>query len=578
MNRTAFAEMELSKEVLKSISEMGFEQATSIQAETIPLLLSGTDLMGQSRTGTGKTLAFALPVVEKIDLSKKGVQALILCPTRELCIQVSEEVAKLSKHRRGLLALPIYGGQSYDRQITGLKRGAQIVIGTPGRLIDHMRRGTLKLDTVAMVVLDEADEMLDMGFQEDLETILQQTPKTRQTALFSATMPAAIQQIARKYLNKPQVIKVKQESLSVPAIDQSYIEVRGQMKLEALCRCLDFHNVDLGIVFCNTKLGVDDLVGHLQARGYSAEGLHGGHSQAQRDRIMGHFRNGRCEILVATDVASRGIDVKDIQLVVNYDLPKDIEDYVHRIGRTGRAGKTGKAISFASGKEVFRLRSIEKYANTKIRNTPLPSFAQVEAMQQMALLEKVRETLIQGGLEKYVSLVEALSKEEFTATDVACGLFKMLGTPSGKAKTAGESEGNSATRSENEGRYSSGSNYSGSDREGRGNRNEGRNDKEFRKKDRGDREPREQSAFPESIGKRVVISLNVGRQRDVRPKDILGALANETGLPGFVFGAIKVDLKQTLVEVPEQDLELILQKMEGTRIKSTVIHPKRSDY
>jgi ATP-dependent RNA helicase DeaD len=279
---------------------------------------------------------------------------------------VAEQVGKIGKHKRNLYALPIYGGQAYDRQLHGLKRGAQIVIGTPGRLIDHLERGSLKLDQVKMVVLDEADEMLDMGFQEDMEKILSHVPGDRQTVLFSATMQPGIRRLATKFLRNPLTIKSSVEAMSVPAIEQAYMEVRGPMKLEALTRVLDFHRVKLGIVFCNTRIGVDELVEHLQARGYSAEGLHGEHKQNVRDRIMAKFRSRTVEILVATDVASRGIDVKDVEMVVNYDLPKDTEDYVHRIGRTGRAGKKGLALSFASGRDLFRLRNIESFSKIKI--------------------------------------------------------------------------------------------------------------------------------------------------------------------------------------------------------------------
>jgi ATP-dependent RNA helicase DeaD len=366
MSKVLFTELSLSKDVLKAIEELGFETSTAIQGEAIPVILDGKDVIGQSRTGTGKTIAFAVPAVEKIDPSKDHVQALILCPTRELCIQVAEQVGKLGKYRKNLRTLPIYGGQAYDRQLHGLRRGAQIVIGTPGRLIDHLERGSLKLDKVTQVILDEADEMLDMGFQEDLEKILVTVPAERQTVLFSATMQPGIRRLAQKFLKDPVTIKTTPESMSVPSIEQFYMEVRGFMKLEALTRVLDFHKISLGIVFCNTRLAVDELVEHLQARGYDAEGLHGEHKQAMRDRIMARFRARTVEILVATDVASRGIDVKDVELVVNYDLPKDEEDYVHRIGRTGRAGANGIAISFASAGERNYLERIERFIGKKL--------------------------------------------------------------------------------------------------------------------------------------------------------------------------------------------------------------------
>jgi ATP-dependent RNA helicase DeaD len=557
MSSILFSDLPLSKDVLKSIEDLGFETATAIQGEAIPPILEGRDVIGQSRTGTGKTIAFAVPAVEKADPSNQAVQALILCPTRELCIQVAEQVGQLARHRKGLRPLPIYGGQAYDRQLHGLQRGAQIVIGTPGRLIDHLERGSLKLDAVKLVVLDEADEMLDMGFQEDLERILQSVPAERQTVLFSATMQPGIRRLAQKFLRDPLAIKTSPESLSVPAIEQAYMEARGPMKLEALTRVLDFHRVRLGIVFCNTRIGVDELVQHLQARGYSAEGLHGEHKQAMRDRIMSRFRSGAVEILVATDVASRGIDVKDVELVVNYDLPKDEEDYVHRIGRTGRAGKTGLALSFASGRDLFRIRNIEKFSKTRIPRRQVPTLDQVEAAQHSVLLDKVRETLSRGGLERYAALVDTLTEGDLTASDVAAALLKMS-LPESDSRGEGDAFG-TAFREDRPGRREPG----------------GRDDGGWQGKG-GKRRPKEESGIPEGgMGK---LFLNIGKFQGVRPKDVLGALAGETGLPGQTFGDIQVFPKHTLVEIPEDRIDEVLAGFKRVRIKGVPVKARRAAF
>jgi len=360
MQTKLFSELGLSPESLKAVDKLGFEQASPIQAATIPLLLQGVDVVGQSQTGSGKTAAFGLPAIEKVDVTKRQTQVLVLCPTRELAVQVSEQIHQLAFFKRGLHALPIYGGQSYDRQFMGLRQGAHIVIGTPGRVMDHMRRGTLRLDAVQLVVLDEVDVMLNMGFREDIEFILQASPATRQTVFFSATIPRPIQQLIEKFAKDPRNVRIEQKAMTVPTVEQIYYEVDRRYKVELLTRLIDIHDFKLGIIFCNTKRMVDDLVDHLNAQGYSADRLHGDMSQAMRDRVMNKFRKSDLEFLVATDVAARGIDVDDVQVVFNFDLPYDGEDYVHRIGRTGRQGRSGVAISFASGRELFQIRVIER--------------------------------------------------------------------------------------------------------------------------------------------------------------------------------------------------------------------------
>jgi ATP-dependent RNA helicase DeaD len=396
--------------------------------------MQGKDVVGQSQTGSGKTAAFAIPAIEKTNPNLRAVQVLILCPTRELAVQVSEEVHKLALFKRGITALPIYGGQSYERQFWGLKQGAQIVIGTPGRVMDHMRRGTLRLETVKMVILDEVDVMLNMGFRDDIELILQSTPKERQTAFFSATIPRPIQQLIEKYSRDPQQVRLEQKALTVPTVDQVYYEVDRRYKIELLTRLIDIHDFKLGIIFCNTKRMVDDLVDHLEAQGYMADRLHGDMTQNMRDRVMNKFRKSGLEFLVATDVAARGIDVDDVQVVFNYDLPYDSEDYVHRIGRTGRKGLSGRAISFVSGRELFQIRNIERYANTRIHRARIPTAAEVEEARESAFIDKLRATLKSGEFKRQDQLIERLLEEGFTSTDIASACLAQL--QSGEATTA----------------------------------------------------------------------------------------------------------------------------------------------
>src|SRR3989442_2621731 len=400
MTKKLFSELGLSPELLKAIDKLGFEQAAPIQAAAIPVLMQGKDVVGQSQTGSGKTVAFAAPAIEMVNVAERKTQVLILCPTRELAVQVSEEVHKLALFKRGLHALPVYGGQSYDRQLFGLRQGAHIVIGTPGRVMDHMRRGTLRLDAVKMAVLDEVDVMLNMGFREDIELILQATPKERQTVFFSATIPRPIQQLIERYARDPQNIRIEQKALTVPTVEQIYYEVDRRYKIELLTRLIDIHDFKLGIIFCNTKRMVDDLVEHLNAQGYSADRLHGDMTQAMRDRVMNKFRKSGLEFLVATDVAARGIDVDDVEVVFNYDLPYDPEDYVHRIGRTGRAGKSGRAISLVPYRELFQIKNIERFTNVRIQRGKVPTVDEVHEVRASLFLDKLRTTLTSGEYKK----------------------------------------------------------------------------------------------------------------------------------------------------------------------------------
>jgi ATP-dependent RNA helicase DeaD len=426
MTTKLFSELGLSEAVLKAIDRLGYEQAAPIQAEAIPMIMSGSDVVGQSQTGSGKTAAFGIPAVELVDPQLHAVQVIILCPTRELAIQVAEEIFKLSAFKKGVQSVPIYGGQSYDRQNRALKQGAQVVIGTPGRILDHIDRGTLRLDNIKMVVLDEADEMLDMGFRDDIEKILKTVPEKRQFICFSATMAKAIMDLINRYGHEPKTIRIEHKVLTVPTVEQAYYEIRGRSKTEALTRLIDLHDLKLGIIFCNTKRMVDDLTDELIARGYSADRIHGDMSQAQRDRVMGKFRTSGIEFLIATDVAARGIDVDNVEVVFNYDLPWDEEDYVHRIGRTGRAGRSGRAFSLVAGREIYKLQSIERYTRMKIARYQVPSIEEVEEKRINLFFEKIRTALQQGNFEKESRVVDRLLEQGFSSTDIACAAIQEL--------------------------------------------------------------------------------------------------------------------------------------------------------
>jgi ATP-dependent RNA helicase DeaD len=411
------------------VAALGFEEAAPIQAAAIPVLLGGSDVVGQSQTGSGKTAAFAIPAIEKTEAAERVVQVLVLCPTRELATQVAEQVHKLAAFKRGLHALPVYGGASFERQAYELKRGAQMVIGTPGRVMDHMDRGTLKLDRVKFVVLDEADRMLDMGFRDDIRKILDAVPAERQTAFFSATVSPAIRGLINRYARDPVTLNIEQKEVSAPAIEQWFYEVHPRAKFDALLRLIDFHSFRSGVVFCNTQRMVDELADDLQAQGVPSDRLHGGIAQAQRTRVMNKFKKAGFEFLIATDVAARGIDVNDLELVVNYDLPYDPEDYVHRIGRTGRAGKRGMAVTFVSGRDLRKIQFLERFAHTKIRRGTLPTEGEIGEKRADALLGKVRSILEDGSWRPHATTVDRLLEEGVDSTELAAALFQLLAGP-----------------------------------------------------------------------------------------------------------------------------------------------------
>ena len=431
MKNLRFSELDLSKEVQKAVAEMGFEEATPIQSQSIPYLLKGKDLIGQAQTGTGKTCAFGIPVVEMIHPETKSIQGLVLCPTRELAIQSAEELKNVAKYKRGIRILPIYGGQPIERQIAALRAHPQIIIGTPGRIMDHLRRNTLKLGHLKMMVLDEADEMLNMGFREDIDIILKEVPGQKQTIFFSATMPREIVDLTAKYQKNPVTIKAVHQQLTVPKIEQFYLEAQESTKLDLLTRMIDAYNFKLTLVFCNTKRRVDELSSNLQARGYLTEALHGDIRQSQRDRVMAKFRQGKIDILIATDVAARGIDVDDISAVFNYDLPSDEEYYVHRIGRTGRAGRAGQAFTFVSGREIYKLKDIQRYTKSTIKLQKPPSSIDIEDQKVKRILDTVKTKLAKGELKKYVAYIEKMLEEPspetnsyLTTLDIAAAFLK----------------------------------------------------------------------------------------------------------------------------------------------------------
>ncbi|SDW75207.1 ATP-dependent RNA helicase DeaD [Marininema mesophilum] len=425
---TTFQELGLDPQVTRSLSDMGFEEATPIQAEALPVGLSGSDLIGQAQTGTGKTAAFGIPLIEKADPTLGGIQGIVITPTRELAVQVAEELNKIGQHK-GIRTLPVYGGQDIERQIRSLKKRPHLIAGTPGRLLDHLRRRTIRTDHVAITVLDEADEMLNMGFIEDIEAILGQFPEERQTLLFSATMPEQIRRLAGRFMTNPQTIRVKAKEMTMPRIRQQFLEVPQRHKFDILCRLLDIQSPELAIIFGRTKKRVDELSEGLNKRGYSAEGIHGDLTQARRDTVMRQFREGMIDVLVATDVAARGLDISGVTHVYNFDIPQDPESYVHRIGRTGRAGNDGLAITFITSREIGHLRTIERLTKKRMERLPIPSMdAAIEGQQRLAM-DKLNKLIKEGGYQPYKTLAEELLEESDSVTLLSAALKLLTKEP-----------------------------------------------------------------------------------------------------------------------------------------------------
>jgi len=515
----SFGEHQLSEQVLQALSEMGFEEPTPIQKEAIPVALDDLDIIGQAQTGTGKTAAFGIPITEKVNPKFLAVQALIVTPTRELAIQVAEEIAKIGKYRH-VKSLPIYGGQPIDRQIRALRMGYQVIVGTPGRLIDHLHRGTLRLQHVKIVVLDEADEMLDMGFIEDIESLLREVPvEDRQMMLFSATMPPGIRKLAQTYMKKPRSVSVSRDELTVPQIEQVFYETRENNKVDALCRIIDQEEIGQGIVFCKTKRGVDELVVALENRGYFADALHGDLNQQQRDRVMRSFRDGKSELLVATDVAARGLDINNVTHVINFDIPQDPVSYVHRIGRTGRVGRKGKAITLILSQEFRQIRLIESLIKTRIRRQELPSLGDISERQAINLKKQLIKIIQGNHLDNYRAIVGELL-EEYDSTDVAAATLKFAVEGASVDERVGDRQHQEINFGNTGG----------------------------------------------AVGM-VRFFMNIGRVQQIRSQDIISWIADGSGIPGNIIGMINIYDKFTFAEVPDEYAARVLSCMHHAVMK-----------
>jgi ATP-dependent RNA helicase DeaD len=540
-----FQQLGLSEAIYSAVRDMGYETPSDIQLQAIPFLLSGRDLIGQAQTGTGKTAAFAIPLLERIDPELLAPQAIVLCPTRELAVQVEKEIYKLSKYQKGIYSVAIYGGESIDKQIRALKKGVQIIVGTPGRVIDHLHRGTLQLDHVHMIVLDEADEMLNMGFRDDIEHILQRVPEEKQTVFFSATMPRPIMELTKRYQKNPQIVKIASKELTVERIEQYYCEVKEALKPPLIARFIQAHGYGLSVIFCNMKRTADEVADSLGRLGIRAEVIHGDLSQAQRNKVMQQFRNGNCQVLVATDVAARGIDVENVEAVFNYDLPLDEEYYVHRIGRTGRAGRHGVAINLVSSrKDQQRVREIERYTKGKINKIEPPSKQDVLAFHLKKLQSEIENLRVEKPQEALQTALHKLYEAGIRPEDLAMVfLQKQLGHLL-KAEEAPHFKPEKTSFLSND--------Y----------------DQDFSHQKR------------KSQHKRAPMTrlfLSVGKKDRIRPNDIVGAIAGETGIPGKSIGEIELLDNFTFVEVPQEVAQLVVRQMQNRPIKGKRVNIEVSE-
>jgi len=535
----SFADLSLSPQLLKAIAEAGYETPSPIQAASIPTLLEGHDLVGQAQTGTGKTAAFALPILNRIELKQRAPQALVLTPTRELALQVAEAFQGYARHMKDFHILPIYGGQSMELQLRQLRRGVHVIVGTPGRVMDHLRRESLSLDGLRTLVLDEADEMLKMGFIEDVEWILEHTPEERQIALFSATMPEAIRKVAKRHLHEPKEVKIAAKTATVESISQRYWFVSGVHKLDALTRILEVEDFDAMIIFVRTKVATEELAEKLEARGYSAAPLNGDMSQAMREKTVERLRKSALDIVVATDVAARGLDVERISHVVNYDIPYDTEAYVHRIGRTGRAGRKGEAILFVAPRERRMLSAIENATRQRIQEMRLPSHQDIADRRVEQFKEQISKTLESEDLEFYRKFVQQMvHDEELSELDIATALTYLLQKDRPLIpKAPAEKPARGRERDD----YRDG-------------------ERPERREPRAPRSPREES------GDGLLYRIDVGRADGVTPKDIVGAIANEGGVPGKAIGYIKLNEDFCTVVLPPDIDARTLKKLERIRI------------
>jgi ATP-dependent RNA helicase DeaD len=544
-----FEDLSLSESLLRAIREIGYESPSPIQAASIPHLLAGHDLLGQAQTGTGKTAAFALPVLQKIDLADRQPQALVLTPTRELALQVAEAFQTYARHMPEFHILPIYGGQSMDIQLRQLRRGVHVIVGTPGRVMDHLRRQSLSLENLRTLVLDEADEMLKMGFIEDVEWILEHTPGERQIALFSATMPEAIRKVAKRHLFEPKEVKIESKTTTVEAISQRYCLVSGAHKLDAMTRILEVEDFDAMIVFVRTKIAAEELAEKLEARGYSASALNGDMSQALREKTIDRLKRKNLDILVATDVAARGLDVERISHVINYDIPYDTEAYVHRIGRTGRAGRTGEAILFVAPREKRMLGAIEKATRQRICEMRLPSHQDIADRRIVQFQELVMKTLEEEELSFYRDFVEQLANDQkLSLADIASSLTFLAQRD--RPLIPEETAPIPVPREDKKDSW----------RE--------RDDKEKRPKGKGE---------PRLAGSGVLYRIEVGRNDGVSPREIVGAIANEAGIPGRSIGQIQIFDDYSTVGLPPDLSKQSLEKLERTWILSKPIRIRLLD-
>lgn len=548
-----FQGLNLPDEILEAVRKVGFERPSPIQAQTIPLLMDGQDVMGLAQTGTGKTAAFALPILSQIDVKQRHPQALVLAPTRELALQVADSFQSFADHLGDIHVLPIYGGQSYGIQLSGLRRGAHIVVGTPGRIIDHLEKGSLDISSLRFLVLDEADEMLNMGFQEDVERILEDTPEHKQVALFSATMPGAIRRLSKQYMHEPVEVQVKSETRTNTNITQRYLNVAHRNKLDALTRILEVTEFEAMIMFVRTKHETEELAEKLRARGFSAAAINGDIAQQQRERTVEQLKDGRLDILVATDVAARGLDVERITHVFNYDIPNDTESYVHRIGRTGRAGRSGEAILFVTPRERRMLRAIEKATNATLHEMDLPTVDEVNDSRKAKFADSITESLEDSQVAIFRTLIKQYSEEhDVPLEDIAAALatqaragdeFLMKEPPPERRRERGRRE-----RDFDRG---------------------GRRDRDF---DRGGRRSRR---FDHDGGDFVTYRLDVGKRQNVRPGAIVGAIANEGGLSNTDFGRITIGAEHTLVELPKDLPGSFFDNLRETRISGRLINIER---
>jgi len=558
----SFRDLALIEPLLKALEDVGYETPSPIQAQVIPHMLQGKDVLGQAQTGTGKTAAFALPILSRIDLRKKDPQVLVLAPTRELAIQVAEAFQRYATHLKGFHVLPIYGGQDYSTQLRQLKRGAHVVVGTPGRVMDHMRKGTLNLDGLNVLVLDEADEMLRMGFIDDVEWVLEQTPDTIQIALFSATMPPVIRKIAQEYLTEPEQVTIKVTTASAENIRQRFWMVSGVHKLDALTRILEVETFDGMIIFVRTKTATIELAEKLEARGYSAAAINGDMSQALRERTIAHLKNGKLDILIATDVAARGLDVERITHVVNYDIPYDTESYIHRIGRTGRAGRTGDAILFIAPRERKLLGNIEKATKQKVEEMGLPSTEVINNKRISKFKQNITDTLASEELSFFSQLLEQYQQEHnVSALEIAAALAKLV-------------QGNTPLLIQNLPKKTFES------REDRPQRERGDRDSFSQREDRPqrDRKSKPKRVFGSGgVIEMETFRIEVGHNHGVKPGNIVGAIANETGIDGDHIARIRIEDQYSTVELPAGMPKELIEELKKIRVAGQQLNISKLD-